>query len=205
MDSKVNAVFILDEVLTSRLAAGGLQSLVGLKPDLTTLGKYLGGSLAFGALSGRRDIMAIFDPRSPGALPHSGTFNNNTVTMRAGCAGLKHVYTPQVAEELNNRGDSFLKKLQVVSKGTQLCFTGRGSLICSHFVASGSSQVRSIVDLEENETLKELYWLEMIEKGFWVARRGSLAISLCVPQAELDRFVKETEDFLARYWNEVAL
>jgi glutamate-1-semialdehyde 2,1-aminomutase len=205
MDSQVNAVFILDEVLTSRLAAGGLQSLVGLKPDLTTLGKYLGGSLAFGALGGRRDIMAVFDPRSPGALPHSGTFNNNTVTMRVGCAGLKHVYTPQVAEELNNRGDSFLKKLQVVSKGTQLCFTGRGSLICSHFVASGSSQVRSIVDLEENETLKELYWLEMIEKGFWVARRGSLAISLCVPQAELDRFVKETEDFLARYCNEVAL
>jgi glutamate-1-semialdehyde 2,1-aminomutase len=205
MDSQVNAVFILDEVLTSRLAAGGLQSLVGLKPDLTTLGKYLGGSLAFGALGGRRDIMAVFDPRSPGALPHSGTFNNNTVTMRVGCAGLKHVYTPQVAEELNNRGDSFLKKLQVVSKGTQLCFTGRGSLICSHFVASGSSQVRSIVDLEENETLKELYWLEMIEKGFWVARRGSLAISLCVPQAELNRFVKETEDFLARHWNEVAL
>jgi glutamate-1-semialdehyde 2,1-aminomutase len=198
-------MFILDEVLTSRLAPGGLQSLVGLKPDLITLGKYLGGSLAFGALGGRRDIMAVFDPRSSGALPHSGTFNNNTVTMRAGYAGLKHVYTPQAAEELNSRGNAFLKKLEVVSKGTQLCFTGRGSLICSHFIASGSSQIRSIADLKENETLKELYWLEMIEKGFWVARRGSLAISLCVPQAEMDRFVKETESFLVRYHDGVVL
>jgi hypothetical protein len=59
LDSQINAVFIIDEALTSRLAAGGLQSLVGLKPDLTTLGKYLGGTLAFGALDGRRDIMAF--------------------------------------------------------------------------------------------------------------------------------------------------
>jgi len=100
---------------------------MGLRPDLTTLGKYLGGSLAFGAFGGRRDIMAVFDPRSPGgALPHSGTFNNNTVTIRAGYAGLKHVHTPQVAEELNDRGQALLEKLQAVSKGTQLCFTGRG-------------------------------------------------------------------------------
>jgi len=127
-------VFILDEVLTSRLTAGGLQKAVGLKPDLNTLGNYLGGSLALGAFGGRRDIMAVFGPRSPGALPHSGTFNNNTVTMRAGYAGLKHVYTPQVAEELNARGQALLEKLQAVSKGTQLCFTGRGSLICSHFL-----------------------------------------------------------------------
>jgi glutamate-1-semialdehyde 2,1-aminomutase len=205
LDSQVNAVFILDEVLTSRLAAGGLQSLVGLKPDLTTLGKYLGGTLAFGALGGRRDIMSVFDPRSPHALPHSGTFNNNAVTICAGYAGLKCVYTPQVAEELNNRGQAFLEKLQAVSKSTKLCFTGRGSLICSHFVADGSSQIKSIADLKENETFKELYWLEVIEKGFWVARRGSLAISICVPQAELDRFVGETEHFLARYCKEVVL
>jgi glutamate-1-semialdehyde aminotransferase len=50
LDSQINAVFIIDEVRTFRLAGGGLQSLIGLKPDLTTLGKYLGGTLAFGAL-----------------------------------------------------------------------------------------------------------------------------------------------------------
>lgn len=202
---QIDAVFIFDEVLTSRLAAGGLQSLVGLEPDLTTLGKYLGGSLAFGALGGRRDIMAVFDPRSPRALPHSGTFNNNTVTMRAGYAGLKHVYTPGTAKELNARGQATMEKLRGVSEGTKLCFSGRGSLICSHFVADGSSDIRSIADLKEDETLKELFWLHMIESGFWVARRGSLALSIGVPQAELDRFVSGTKEFLARYWDEVAL
>jgi glutamate-1-semialdehyde 2,1-aminomutase len=151
LDSQINAVFIIDEVLTFRLAGGGLQSLIGLKPDLTTLGKYLGGTLAFGALGGRRDIMAVFDPRSPRALPHSSTFNNNTVTTRAGYAGLKHVYTPEVAEELNNRGQTFLQKPQTVSKGTQLCFTNRGSLICSHFAADGSSQIKSIADLNGDD------------------------------------------------------
>lgn len=149
--------------------------------------------------------MAVFDPRVPRALPHSGTFNNNTVTMRAGYAGLKHVYTPQVAKELNDRGQALLEKLEAVSKGTQLHFTGRGSLICSHFIAESSSQIRSIADLKENETLKELFWLEMIENGFWVARRGSLAISINVPQPELDRFVRCTEKFLADHWDEVAL
>ena len=198
-------MFILDEVLTSRLAAGGLQSVVGLEPDLTTLGKYLGGSLAFGGLGGRRDIMAVFDPRLPDALPHSGTFNNNTVTLRTGYAGLKHVYTPQVAKELNDRGQAMLEKLQAVTKGTRMCFTGRGSLICSHFMVNSSSQIRSIANLEEHETLKELFWLVMIENGFWVARRGSLAISISVPQAEIDRFVRSTEKFLVDYGNEVAL
>lgn len=198
-------MFIFDEVLTSRLSAGGLQEVVGLEPDLTTLGKYLGGSLAFGAFGGRTNIMAVFDPRSPGALPHSGTFNNNILTMRAGYAGLKHVYTPQVAEELNDRGQALLERLQAVSKGTQLCFTGRASLICSHFLPDDPPQVRSIADLKENETLKELYWLVMLEDGFWVARRGSLAVSIAVPQAELDRFVRCTEKFLANYWDEVAL
>jgi len=59
--------------------------------------------------------------------------------------------------------------------------------------------------LKENETLKELYWLVMLENGFWVARRGSLAISIAVPQAELDRFVRCTEKSMADYMNEVAL
>jgi len=53
--------------------------------------------------------------------------------------------------------------------------------------------------------LKELYWLVMLENGFWVARRGSLAISIAVPQVELDRFVRCTEEFLANHWDEVAL
>jgi glutamate-1-semialdehyde 2,1-aminomutase len=57
---KVGAVFILDEVMTSRLSAGGLQALEGLSPDVTTMGKYLGGGITFGAFGGREEVMRVY-------------------------------------------------------------------------------------------------------------------------------------------------
>jgi glutamate-1-semialdehyde 2,1-aminomutase len=78
---------IFDEVMTSRLSPGGLQEKTGVIPDMTTLGKYIGGGMSFGAFGGRRDIMELFDPTKPDHLPHAGTFNNNALTMAAGAAG----------------------------------------------------------------------------------------------------------------------
>jgi glutamate-1-semialdehyde 2,1-aminomutase len=68
-----------DEVMTSRHGAGGLQARIGVTPDLTTLGKYIGGGMSFGAFGGRGDVMARLDATRPGALSHSGTFNNNVL------------------------------------------------------------------------------------------------------------------------------
>ena len=83
----VGALLIFDEVMTSRLAPGGLHGLFDITPDLVTLGKYVGGGLTFGAFGGRRDIMDRFDPRQADAWPHAGTFNNNVLTMAAGLTG----------------------------------------------------------------------------------------------------------------------
>ncbi|MFX4223961.1 MAG: aminotransferase class III-fold pyridoxal phosphate-dependent enzyme [Thalassobaculum sp.] len=80
-----------------------MHGLLGITPDLITLGKYLGGGLSFGAFGGRADILAKFDPREPGAWPHAGTFNNNVFTMSAGLAGLTHVYTPDRGAFLSTR------------------------------------------------------------------------------------------------------
>ena len=76
---EAGALLIFDEVMTSRTGPGGLQERLGIWPDLTTLGKYIGGGASFGAFGGRADVMALFDPARPGALPHAGTFNNNVV------------------------------------------------------------------------------------------------------------------------------
>ena len=97
--------------MTSRLAPGGLQSVHGVKPDLTTFGKYIGGGMSFGAFGGRADIMDLFDPRRADALPHAGTFNNNVLTMSAGMAGLTEIYTPEAAVALNARGDALRERL----------------------------------------------------------------------------------------------
>src|SRR5581483_9912914 len=92
--TQTGALLIFDEVMTSRLAPGGLQQVHGILPDLTTLGKYLGGGMSFGAFGGRADIMDRFDPRRADAFQHAGTFNNNKLTMSAGLAALTRIYTP---------------------------------------------------------------------------------------------------------------
>jgi glutamate-1-semialdehyde 2,1-aminomutase len=74
--SRVGALLILDEVMTSRLAPGGLQARFGVQPGLTTLGKYIGGGMSFDTFGGRVELLDRFDPRRANALPHAGTFNN---------------------------------------------------------------------------------------------------------------------------------
>src|SRR5207248_4663534 len=103
--SETGALLIFDEVMTSRLAPGGLQEAHGILADLTTLGKYVGGGMSFGAFGGRRDLMERFDPRRPDAFQHAGTFNNNVLTMNAGLVGLTEIYTPERSRALNAAGD----------------------------------------------------------------------------------------------------
>ncbi|KAH8771079.1 putative glutamate-1-semialdehyde 2,1-aminomutase [Diaporthe sp. PMI_573] len=202
---KIGAVFILDEVMSSRLAPHGLQGVLGLKPDLVSLGKYLGGGFAFGAFGGRADIMAVYDPRSPGAVAHSGTFNNNTMTMHVGHAGLSKILTPEVNVAFNEKGDKYRQKLQEVTKGTKCSFTGRGALWCVHFSDTGLQDIRSVEDVSERLDLHDLFWFEMLEDGFWIHRRGSMALILDTPDEELDRFVGCVEKFLERHKDALVL
>src|SRR5690606_39564123 len=112
----------------------GLQGKLGVQPDLTSFGKYIGGGLTFGAYGGRKDILAVLDPRKPGALSHSGTYNNNVLTMAAGYAGLSKVLTKEAIERLNANGEALQERLrQVAAKvGVPLQVTGVGSLFCLH-------------------------------------------------------------------------
>lgn len=109
----LGALFIVDEVMASRLSYHGLSSELDLKPDLVTLGKWVGGGMTFGAFGGRRDgPMAMFDPRG-GVLSHSGTFNNNIITMAAGCAGLD-IYTEDEVLRLNALGEDLKAGIEKV-------------------------------------------------------------------------------------------
>lgn len=198
-------LFILDEVMTSRLSPGGLAELYHLQPDLKTMGKYLGGGLAFGAFGGRADIMGVFDPRPrPSAssssvthIAHHGTFNNNTLAMYAGHAGLTKAYTPDICRALNAQGDWLRTQLATVTKGTKMCFTGVGAILGSHFTADGLQTLQRSV--EEDQTLKELFWFEMMEEGFWLTKRGVYALVMGTPQEELEKFADAVAAFLARH------
>ncbi len=109
--SSHNALLIFDEVMTSRLSYRGLGHKLGIRPDMMTLGKWVGGGMSFGAFGGRADIMALFDPTKQGSLAHAGTFNNNVVSMAAGCAGCK-VLNEETTSQLNELGENMKEKVQ---------------------------------------------------------------------------------------------
>lgn len=192
-------MFILDEVMTSRISSNGLAHMYGLKPDIKTFGKWLGGGLAFGAFGGRSDIMAAFDPRLRGCLSHSGTFNNNTLVTHAGHAGLTEIYTAKEAERFTKVGDELREKLNVATQGTKLCFTGLGTVMTAHFTEDGSRTIRCAEEVEEIQDLKDLFWFEMLNEGFWIARRGFIALILFTPAEEMDRFVAAVENFVRKH------
>lgn len=184
------ALLVLDEVMTSRTGAGGLQQRVGITPDLTTLGKYLGGGASFGAFGGRADVMDIFDPSRPGSLPHAGTFNNNAISMAAGHAGLTRVYTPDVAERHTERGETLRRRLSKVIADTDVPFqvTGIGSLMAIHPTLA---EIRRPEDLGGvDDRLRELLFLDLLEEGYYIAPRGYVALSLPVTDAQLDKFAE---------------
>jgi glutamate-1-semialdehyde 2,1-aminomutase len=195
--TRVGALLIFDEVMTSRLSPGGLQAVRGIKPDLTTFGKYIGGGMSFGAFGGRGDIMDLFDPRRADALPHAGTFNNNVLTMNAGLAGLTQVYTPDAAVALNARGDALRERLNALCRAADapLQFTGIGSMLAVHTMRG---PVRSPADAAKgDQKLKELFFFDMLAQGIWLARRGMMTLCLPIGDAECDRLVAAVEEFLA--------
>ncbi len=190
------ALLIFDEVMTSRLAPGGLQAVHAVAPDMTTLGKYLGGGLSFGAFGGSAEVMRRFDPLQPDALAHAGTFNNNVFTMAAGVAGLRDVYTASAAVALSARGDALRQRLNRVAQEARfpMQFTGLGSMMNVH-MCPGS--VRSVRDLERStRALADLFYFQALNDGVWLARRGMINLSLAIGDAEGDWLVRAAEAFI---------
>ena len=192
------AVLIFDEVMTSRLSRGGVQQLEGITPDLTTLGKYLAGGLSFGAFGGRRELMRHFDPTEPGGLAHAGTFNNNVLSMSAGIAGLRDVLTDEALTALNARGDRLRERLNATAHehGVALHTSGRGSLMTIH---PASAPIVSSTPLRPEQSLaRELLFFELLDAGFWTARRAMIALCLPITDAHCDEFVAAYGEVLDR-------
>jgi glutamate-1-semialdehyde 2,1-aminomutase len=193
--SETGALLIFDEVMTSRLAPGGLQEVHGIFPDLTTLGKYVGGGMSFGAFGGRADLMARFDPRRPDAFQHAGTFNNNVLTMSAGLIGLTEIYTPERARALNAFGDRLRERLNQVARRHRLAmqFTGLGSMLSVH-MTDGS--IRSQEDAGRgNAALRDLFYFDLVARGIWFAKRGMFALSIALDDTDCDKLVDAVEEF----------
>lgn len=190
------ALLIFDEVMTSRLGPGGLQGITGIHADLTSMGKYLGGGLTFGAFGGRADIMDRFDPRRPDAWPHAGTFNNNVLTMTAGLTGLTQVFTPEEAVRLNAGGDRLRADLNMLADRHDLPmqFTGRGSMIGVHFSRGAIDRIDD-VDAGRNG-LRPLLHLDLLAQGIYAAGRGAFLLSLPHGEPEFAALLGAVDEFM---------
>lgn len=185
---KAGVLLIFDEVMTSRLGAGGAGEMYGVKPDLMTLGKYLGGGFSFGAFGGRQDIMARFDPSRADPWVHPGTFQNNVMTMRAGVAVLEEIYTSEAADAHFQYGENYRERLnrslERAGAGFRAC--GLGSLMNLHPTTSVVADISALQGLDDR--LRLLLFLGLLERGYYIARRGFLSLSLMLEDGHLDGF-----------------
>jgi glutamate-1-semialdehyde 2,1-aminomutase len=193
--SETGAILIFDEVMTSRLAPGGLQEAHGILPDMTTLGKYVGGGMSFGAFGGKAELMEWFDPRKKDGFQHAGTFNNNVLTMNAGYVGLTEVYTPERARTLNAFGDGLRERLNRVVRwhGLKMQFTGIGSMIGVHMTDRPISCEADAA--KGNAALLDLFYFDLLARGVWLAKRGMMALSIALDAADAAKLVAAVEEF----------
>jgi glutamate-1-semialdehyde 2,1-aminomutase len=170
------ALLVLDEVVTMRLDHAGYQRVLGVRPDLTTFGKLIGGGLPVGAFGGRSDLMELYDPRHPSGVEHHGTFNGNGVTMAAGVASLDLLTATEI-ERINGLGAVLARGLRgsLDAAGISASVTEAGSLVHVHFDVDPAP--RCGADANPSSPLLARFHRAALERGVYIAPRGELNVT----------------------------
>ena len=188
----LGALLILDEVITFRLGYNGAQGRFAVDPDLTTLGKVIGGGFPVGAIGGKADVMSVFDPsKGPPALPHGGTFSANPMSMAAGAAALKAL-KPEDFERLERLGSRF--DIQI-----KQCFdrndiegqvTGLGSLRRVHLTSARLTDYRSTMTPVDGAKRVAALARALFDEGVIIGGNGLMAFSTAMTDADIDEIVE---------------
>lgn len=202
-------LLIFDEVVTFRLDQAGYQGLSGVLPDLTALGKLIGGGLPVGAFGGRADIMRRFDPAAPKGLHHSGTFNGNPLTIAAGIASVEAL-TPSAIAHINRLGDQMCAGIEEAFEefGLHGRTTGTGSLLYVHWTPDPILDAADVVRWKQRAgELPRLLHLELLNRGVFAANRGLFNVSTPMTEDDVNAALaafREALDILKPYAAEVA-
>lgn len=192
---KNNIVFILDEIVSFRLASGGFQELAGINPDLTTYGKTIGGGFPVGGFGGRTDIMELLDStgRQQGRLFQSGTFSAHPVVMAAGLATLQQL-TADAYAHLDRLGVRLRDGLASLfsHKRIPVQVVGLGSLFGIHFL---EGEIRNYRDLVQKDTATAYnFFLSLLGQGFFLTSNLDFnALSLPMKERHVDELIAATE------------
>jgi glutamate-1-semialdehyde 2,1-aminomutase len=183
--SQYRIPLIFDEVYTFRLAPGGWQGLHTIVPDITALGKIIGGGYPVGAIAGREELMDLFSPLKPDFLAHSGTFNGNPVTMVAGVAALTEL-TGAAIDGINHLGAKLRTNLTKALRDAGIIaqVTGTGSLAQLHFTKEEVMDWRSASSARLD--IRSLLHLWLLDHGIFPAGRMMFNISTPMGEKEID-------------------
>jgi glutamate-1-semialdehyde 2,1-aminomutase len=180
LTTRIGALLVFDEVIAFRIGPNGAQGrLGGVRPDLTTLGKIIGGGYPSGAFGGREDVMALFDARRPGALVHGGTFNGNPVSAAAGLATLRHM-TPERYADLERLGERLRSTIAAGIEGARLD-ARVGGLASIFQVFPGPSLAPP-----DGLTPQAALFVGLLVDGFHLAPRGMGSIATPTTEADVD-------------------
>lgn len=184
-----NALLVFDEVVTFRVSYSGAQENYNVKPDLTALGKIIGGGFPVGAFTGRADIMKILDPHEKNLLfPHSGTFSANPVSMTAGRIAMEH-YDKQAVQDINALTQKAIDQVSDAMKiaDVPMSITGAGSMFRLHLKPEPPTTYREAYQTKEAESLitKMLDYLFYEEKLMMINTLACM-FSTVMTQKEVD-------------------
>jgi glutamate-1-semialdehyde 2,1-aminomutase len=196
------SLLIFDEVMTGfRVAAGGAQELYGIRPDITTLGKVIGGGLPVGAYGGRREIMEKIAPQGP--VYQAGTLSGNPLAMAAGIATLKQIAKKGFYDDLFSKTkrladglDKLIKTLNIPAQASSV-----GSMMGLFFTVS---PVHNFTDAKTCDlTMFKNYYQGMLEQGIYLAPSQFEAgfMSSAHTSADIDTTLTAAESVLAKIKN----
>ncbi|WP_346854671.1 aspartate aminotransferase family protein [uncultured Draconibacterium sp.] len=187
---KNNVLMVFDEVITFRVNYGGAQQNMPVKPDLTSLGKIIGGGFPVGAVAGRADVMKVFDPHEKNLLlPHSGTFSANPITMTAGFKAMEY-FDRDAVKNLNKLTGTAISQIKEVIELVDLpiSVTGAGSMFRIHLRENPPKTYREAYQSkEESAVIGQLLDFMYQKQKILMVNTFSCMLSTVMTQTEIDR------------------
>ena len=187
---KNNALMVFDEVVTYRVNYGGKQDSFTVKPDLTAMGKMIGGGFPIGALAGRSDIMEVLDPRGKILRhPHSGTFSANPVSTTAGRVAME-LFDKEAVLKLNALTNTAIHQIEesIRIADVPVSITGAGSMFRLHLQANKPTGYREAYHTKEKKALiNELLDYLFLKENIIMINTGSCMFATSLTQKEVDR------------------
>jgi len=195
----LGAMLIYDEVYSFRMGYNGAQGELGVIPDITAMGKVIGGGMPIGAVGASREIMEhLFDPRGGAKMSHGGTFNANPMTMVAGAAALE-LYDRAAHDRLAGLGERLRSGLREVLRltGCPGTVTGAASMVGLFHTDQPITDYRSMISVMMGNPAvaqrADAFFRSMLNNGVYMAHHGFMVLSTAMTEADIDFILDKAE------------